>query len=442
MDDPYPPFASALAFGFAAVLYAFTAYARVVFRFLSPVTLEALVERAGEPRTKFLRKSLRDPTAFWFSLHLTNVAAVVLLIVAVLAAGWQVPLPGGEHFALAAGRGFGWDLALVFSLFVLLSVVGYVGPVMLARIVRVERVAFMERSLPALRLLHFFLAPVTRMLAHWAGEETNGDEDADADEDLDAFIDVGTREGILEGDEGELLRNVVEFGDTRVREIMTPRTDVVGIPSTARVGDVADLMAESRFSRIPVHDGQLDDIVGIVSLKDIIRVLREGGDDHPVTRHMKPVHVVPESKRVSELLRDLQAERLQIAVVIDEYGGTAGVATIEDLLEELVGEIREEHEEGEDDVREADEGGWLVLGSANIFDVAAAIDAELETDESSSMAGMLLHLFDRVPAPGESLVHCGFRFEVREADRKRVRLVHVMRVTADEPVSQAGRSAK
>ena len=201
-------------------------------------------------------------------------------------------------------------------------------------------------------------------------------------------------------------------------------------------------MAESRFSRIPVHDGQLDDIVGIVSLKDIIRVLREGGDDHLVTRHMKPVYVVPESKRVSELLRDLQSERLQIAVVIDEYGGTAGVATIEDLLEELVGEIREEHEEGEDDVRKAPEGGWFVQGSANIFAVADALDAELETDESSSMAGMLLHLFDRVPAPGESLVHCGFRFEVREADRKRVRLVHVMKVTADEPVPQAGGSAK
>ena len=444
MDDPYPSIASGLTVAVAVMLYAFTSHARVAFRFLSPVTLESLVERAGRERTRFLRKSLRAPTAFYFSLHLTSVAASVLLLVAVLAAGWRVPLPGGESYAIAPGHGPAHDALLVALMFLLLTTAGYLVPALLARLLGLERLAFMERSLPVLRLTHWCLAPLTALLASWAGEDVNGTEEELQDEELDAYIGVGTREGILEEDEGELLRNVVEFGDTRVREVMTPRTDVIGIPATASVQGVAEVMAQSRYSRIPVHDGQLDDIVGIVSLKDVIAVLQQGAGSDPVTKHMKPAYIVPESKRVSELLRDLQARRLQIAVVIDEYGGTAGVATVEDLLEEIVGEIREEHEDADEDVREVPEGGWLVLGSASVFDLAEVLDVELEVEDSSSVAGLLLSLFDRVPAPGESVEHLGFRFEVREADPKRVRLVHVQRVqeaTGEPALPRAGGGA-
>lgn len=427
MDDPQPAWLG-VVIG-AAVLHAFTAHARVAFRFLSPVTLEALAHRSGAARTAFLRKSLRAPTAFYFALHLTNVLTQILLVVAVLAADFSLPRPGRGVLRLGlTGRPL-HDGALALGLFAFVTLVAYVLPAGLTRALGVDRLAFMERSLPLMRVAHVALAPLTRLLAAWSDDEPNGTEEDASDENLDAYIGVGTREGILEEGEGELVRNVLEFGDTRVREVMTPRTDIVGIGSDATISQVAELMSSSRYSRIPVHEGQLDEIVGVVSIKDVVPALQAGQGEHPVTTLVKPTCVVPESKRVADLLKDLQARRLQVAIVIDEYGGTAGLATVEDLLEEIVGEIREEHEEG-DDLEDCPEGGWLVRGSANVHDVAVRLDGDLAADESASVAGLLLTLFDRVPQPGESIEHAGFKFEVREADRKRVHLVHVLRVGA------------
>lgn len=420
--EPQPSFAWWLALAAATLAWAFTARARVAFRSLSPVTLEALVERLGEPGAEFLRKSLRGPTAFWFTLHLVN-ALALLAFLTVLLAGAPPIRAGGLAFELHPVGRVGHDAVLFAALALLVLCVEFLVPVLTTR---GDRARVVVRSLPVIRAAHRVLSPLTSTLARWTTDEADDsdEESSAAAEEVDAFIDVGTREGILEEGEGEMLRNLVTFGDTRVREVLTPRTDIVAIEQDATIRDLVRLMARSRFSRIPVHGGQLDDILGIVTLKDAVAAFQGGRAEAPVTELMRRPLIVPESKRVAELLRELQAGRQQVAVVVDEYGGTAGLVTIEDLLEELVGEIREEHEEGEDIFRLAD-GAWQVRGRALLHDVGAVLGTEMDDAESDTVGGLMLARFERVPRKGEHVDWLGWRFTVDEADRKRVQLVHV-----------------
>lgn len=423
MDDPSPSLLWWAALSAAVLVHAFTAFAKVAFRLAGPVTLEALVERVGAERTEFLRKSLRAPSPFWFSLHLASGAALLLVVLVLFSgrlafgiADWMLTLaPTGEPAN---------DVVLFALLFLAVAAIEFVLPVIAARM---DRVVFIERNLPLLRLVHVVFSPLARPLARWAEDEDEAEPDEEtADEDLDAYIGVGTREGILEEGEGELLRNLVEFGDTRVYEVMTPRTDVVGVAETTTVAEAVEVVARHRFSRMPVHRGHLDDIVGVVTLKDAVQALEAGRGEEAVPDIMRPAYIVPDSKKVAELLKELQAHRQQMAVVVDEYGGTAGLVTVEDLLEELVGEIREEHEseDGEDLVRESD-GSWLARGRASLHDVSETIGADLENDDTATVAGLLMAECDRVPAVGDVIERDGFRFEVVQADRRRVMRVRI-----------------
>ena len=413
-----------LAFGGSASAHLFVASSRVAFRMLGPVSIEALVDRIGATRTEFLRKSLRSPSAFWFSLALAN-AATLLAVLLTLSAG-KLRLAG---VALYPTGGALQCLGLFGALFVVLAATEFVLPVVLARL---DRVAFVERLLPAIRVIHFTFSPLAVLLARWSEEETEDGDDEAGDEEVQAYITVGTREGIIEESEGELLRNLLLFGETLVREVMTPRTDLVGIESTATVRELVDLMSETRYSRIPVLEGGMDAIVGLASLKDAVQALRAERGDERVTTLMSAPFIVPESKRVSELLREMQARRQPTAIVVDEYGGTAGLVTMEDLVEEIVGEIREEHEEGDDVVR-APDGTWLVRGRASLHDVAKAVGMDIDEDQgAATVGGFLMAACARVPAPGEIVERSGYRFAVEEADRRRVLLVRIARMEASE----------
>ncbi len=408
----------------SAAAYLVLALARVAFRLAGPVTLGALVERIGTERTEFLRKSLRAPTAFWFSLSLANGLALLAFVVVLLAGHVHVGTRSWAFGVFPTGV-FTHDALLFLLLAGIVAIVEFVVPVAIARL---DKTVLIARMLPVIRVVHRLFLPLSRRLEAWSGAETEPEgDDAAADEEVEAFISVGQREGIIEESEGELLRNIVLFGETRAHEVMTPRTDVVGIGRTATIKQLLELMSARRYSRVPVHDGGLDAILGIASLKDAVAASHEGREDEHVTAIMTAPFIVPEGKLVNELLREMQARRQQLAVVADEYGGTAGIVTIEDLLEELVGEIREEHEDGEDVVA-APDGTWLARGRAPLHDVGEAVGANLETDGGpATLAGLLLARCDRVPAPGEIVRHDGLVFTVEEADRRRVRLVRIAR---------------
>ena len=230
-----------------------------------------------------------------------------------------------------------------------------------------------------------------------------------------------------ETEERKLLQSVVDFGGTLVREVMTPRPDIVAIAHDATVAEFRVLFAEEEYSRIPVYKDNLDNVLGFVFAKDLVTLDGVQGTSRIVPQLLRPAHVVPEGKRVAELLRELQVKQVQSAIVVDEYGGTAGLVTIEDLLEEIVGEIRDEYDDESEPIVDEGDGTFVFLGTVSVGDMVEWLGVSVERDGFETVGGYLLTRLGRVPTVGEPLEIDGLVVEVLEAERRRVRKVRVHR---------------
>ena len=240
-------------------------------------------------------------------------------------------------------------------------------------------------------------------------------------------------EELQQGQARELLRSLVEFRETMVREVMTPRPDIVGIEASATMSELKTLAREQQYSRLPVYNETLDNIVGFISIKDLILV--DPADVmQPITPLIRPAHFVPETKRVPELLKELQRTRVQAAIVVDEYGGTAGIVTIEDLLEEIVGEIRDEYDVEVEPVLEEPDGSFVFSGRTHVRELADRLQIEVEGEGYETVGGYLLAHVGRVPHVGESFEIDGLAVEVLEAERRRITRVRVRRLK-EEPAA-------
>ena len=283
---------------------------------------------------------------------------------------------------------------------------------------------------------HFFyllfwpvLFPLRRLFARLELQRESEDEEEEeevTDEEVQAFIDVGEDEGILEGAEGKMVQSVVEFGDRLAHELMTPRIDVVAFDARRPTEELARMFSESKYSRIPIYAESIDRITGVVHVKDLFDVvLRQ--EQKSVSELARPPYFVSETKKVSELLRELQSEHMQVAVVVDEYGGTAGLITIEDIVEEIVGEITDEHEEQEVAVVDVGGGEYLVSGLLRISDLEEMLDAgaDLSSDDYETVAGLIFTTLGHVPKAGETVTKNGYKFTVERADRRRIYRVRV-----------------
>jgi CBS domain containing-hemolysin-like protein len=268
----------------------------------------------------------------------------------------------------------------------------------------------------------------TRMARQLSDSGPN-DEDEDNGDDIQALIDVGAEEGILEEQEGELIHSIIEFGDTHVNEVMTPRTEISALPITATVREARDLMIESKYSRLPVFKDQIDNVEGIIYVRDLLQCWVEHEEDDPITSLLRPAYFVPETKTVATLLEDMQKARVQLAMVIDEYGGVAGLVTVEDILEEIVGEIEDEDTEGEDiiEIVEASDGYFDVQGSTEIGKIERLFDLEIEDDDFTTIAGLVISESGYVPREGEHLTFRGLDVEVLKADERRINLLRLRR---------------
>src|ERR1051325_1397326 len=280
---------------------------------------------------------------------------------------------------------------------------------------------------------HFFyllfwpiLFPLRRLFARLERDENEADDEEEVtDAEVQAFIDVGEEEGILEGAEGKMVQSVVEFGDRLVHEIMTPRIDMVAFD--ARNNDVAELarmFSESKYSRIPIYTESIDRITGLVHVKDLFDVVLKH-DGKSVSELARHPYFVAETKKVSQFLREPPSEHLQVAVVVDEYGGTAGIVTIEDIVEEIVGDIADEHEEEEVAVVDIGGGEYLVSGLLRIDDLEEMLEAELSSDDYETVAGLIFTTLGRVPKAGDTVKKNGYKFVVDRADRRRIYRVRV-----------------
>jgi CBS domain containing-hemolysin-like protein len=262
-------------------------------------------------------------------------------------------------------------------------------------------------------------------------ETENGAEVPEEDDsgDLQALIDVGEAEGILEEEEGELIHSIIEFGDTRVSEVMTPRPDIVAVPETATVREARDIIIQSKYSRLPVYRDQIDNVEGIIYVRDLLQRWADGKENEKIGPLIRSVYFVPETKPVAKLLEEMQKAHVQLSMVIDEYGGVCGLVTVEDILEEIVGEIEDEDIAGEElhEIREKGEGVYEVLGSTEIGKIERLFDMEIEADDFTTIAGLVINESGKVPAVGEHLTFRGLAVEVLEADERRIGRLRVKR---------------
>ena len=263
-------------------------------------------------------------------------------------------------------------------------------------------------------------------------EATAAEKDAAKDADVRALLDVAREEGILEKHEEELVSRAVDFGDRTVREVMTPRPDMVVAEADLPFGEMAALFERTKHTRIPLVEGGVDKPIGIVHVKDVFAALRR--DERPATvRAMaRPVVFAPESQTIRTLLSDFQRRRQHLAIVVDEYGAVAGLVTLEDLVEELVGEIADEHENEADPVIPLGEGGYTVAGRVRVSEIGGLFETELPPAEYDTVAGLVSARLGHIPRPGEEVEESGLRFTVEEADRRRVHRVRVVRADRGE----------
>jgi putative hemolysin len=264
-------------------------------------------------------------------------------------------------------------------------------------------------------------------------EEEQPEEEIEQ-QSIEAFVDAAAEEGIIEHDEARLIEQVIEFGDKRVRDLMTPRPDVIAIRAGATLEELSDLIVQTKFSRIPVYEKSLDDIVGVVMARDILEVPDRDAANRTVRELMRPALFIPETKLGSDLLKEMQRKNQQMAIVIDEYGLMAGVVTVEDLIEEIVGDLGEEDRVPAPDVVREASGSMVMRGSVPIDKVAELLGVSLEqTSEESgatTVAGLLNAVAGHVPHTGEVIDAEGVRFEVLEANQRKVLRVRARRVAA------------
>ena len=255
------------------------------------------------------------------------------------------------------------------------------------------------------------------------------------DETFQALLQANFQEGRLEQEERAMLRSIMRFGDTLVREIMVPRIDMVTVEVNTPLDTATDLFIQTGFSRLPVYEKKVDNIIGLLYAKDLLPIWREGSEAaHTLRSLLREAYFVPEAKKVDELLAEMQRRRMHMALVVDEYGGIAGLVTLEDIVEEIIGEIQDEYDAAEEppDIRPLGGDEFLLSGRADIDDINEALGTDFPSDDADTLGGLLLTVTGHMPAEGESVPIDGFLFTIRKVDQRRVVLVHARRLSPEE----------
>jgi len=247
------------------------------------------------------------------------------------------------------------------------------------------------------------------------------------EEDIQELIDIGEKEGLLNEEEHDMITGVFEFKKTMVKEVMVPRTEVVAVPKETPLADWISLVIKEGHSRVPVFDETLDNIVGIVHVKDLFQFWGKPESEFRLGTILHSPHFIPETRRLEELLKDFKLWRVHIAVVVDEYGGTAGIVTIEDLIEEIFGEIEDEFDEVEQNpFQPQEDGSVLVDAGAEIEDFQEYFGLPEEKGKYETLGGLIFELTGKVPLPGESFDYKGLTLVIEEADPKQIHTVRVI----------------
>jgi CBS domain containing-hemolysin-like protein len=293
--------------------------------------------------------------------------------------------------------------------------------------------AWALRLAPYARVLQILLYPLVALpLAFWGIKQDISDGHSSVDE-LKSLVEAGQRDGVLEQGERRMIRSIFELGDTLVREIMVPRIDILSLDAQTTLTEAVDVLLKTGHTRVPVYEESVDNILGVLYAKDLLRVWREGDTTGSLKELLRPAYFVPEAKKVDELLADMQSERVHMAMVVDEYGGIAGLVTMEDVVEEIVGEIQDEYDLAEESpYHELDDGEYIFLGRVDLDDINEVMGSQLTKDEADTLGGLIFSRLGRVPASGEWVQIDDLLLTVEQVSGRRIRTVRVKRVAPSQ----------
>ncbi len=303
------------------------------------------------------------------------------------------------------------------------------------------RGVWLVKFIPLVKLLIYLMLPISIVLGFGLSvaalaKPHEPEEPEHPSEAVDALIEAGQEQGILEESDRQLIQSVVEFGDKTVREVMTPRPDIFAVSAETTIAEFTEMLREKSHSRVPVYVSSIDNIQGMVLAHDLIQIDDAQASTTMVRKLMRPVLFVPETKKTSQLLREMQKENIHLAIAIDEYGSVAGIVTMEDLVEEIVGEIRDEHEEETDIVKET-EGAYVMKGNVDVGRLEDLFETHLDTHEAATVGGLVSAILGRIPQPGEVLEEDGLKFEVLQSTDRKVEKLRVCRSQPENPVHEA-----
>jgi putative hemolysin len=410
------------------VAMTFLSTVEMAFGHLSDFGLHVLISEAEHPehakRSAFLREILENTPRFRFTLS----AAIQILLIAF-----------SVLVASVAYKLFGYRSWMVLALIAGLTLAGLFKQ-FIPRLLTLNRpektfLVLLPVVRPFYRILVFAADPWFKTFDRMRREREaqpeldEEDDDDSAGSDIVTLTEMGKKEGVIEEDDSVLIQAIVKLRETRVNEVMTPRTEIEALPVTASVHDARDLMIESKYSRVPVYREQIDNVDGIIYVRDLLQSWADGHETETIESLVRPVFFIPETKLAGDLLAEMQKAHQQLAMVIDEYGGVAGLVTIEDILEEVVGEIEDEDTTQEEiiEIVEGDDGYYDVLGSTEIGKIERLFGMEIEDDDFTTIAGLVISEVGQVPRQGEHLNFRGLDVEVLEADEKRITRLRLRR---------------
>jgi putative hemolysin len=395
----------------------------------SPLVLRMMTERSNQSESPLLASVLEDKMQVLVPLHLG--IQISILTIAILI----------THLSLTHWPGRG--LAISFIIAILVSILFRQSlPQLLTQNRPEEKLSLLLRSFsPVYAVLQTMALPISGLLKMYKRfheqeeKDHEPEEEETTEEEIQAYLEIGENEGILQEEDSKLIQSVVEFGNTLVREVVTPRTKMVACAETATVAELRETMVQSRHSRIPIYRGDIDHIIGIAYIRQLMAEYVKGRDSDPIAGLINPVLFVPETKPVSKLLKELQERGDHVAIVIDEYGGVAGLATIEDLVEEIIGEIRDEDEAKVSKIIEEGLRTYLVRGGTELSRIEELTGRRFENVSSSTVAGLVIAYLGRVPARGEVFDMEGITVRIVDSDRKRLNWI---RIQLPEPPAEKG----
>lgn len=325
------------------------------------------------------------------------------------------------------------DLGATVSTIIMTLILLVFGEISPKSIAKENPEKFAMVSAPLLNLLMLLLTPFNWVFKLWQKLLSlifkSGEDSGITEQELLTIVDEAVQDGNIDADESELIRSAIEFNELEVRDIFTPRIDIEAIRKDMSKEEVAHVFSESGYSRLPVYEDSIDNIIGIVYLKDFYNITFRG--KRSIEEIIKPVIFVPKSKKIADLRKELQEQQLHIAVVMDEFGCTVGIVTLEDILEELVGEIWDEHDEIIREISQTGENTWIVSGKANVEKVFEDLDVDSEY-EAMTVSGWVMEVLEKIPAEGDTFEEGGLCVRVLKMYRKRIELVEIVRISAED----------